>query len=174
MPMLIPFQKYSQYLLCVLLLFYACASKRKATSSAHFNHQETIKSILQLNDKEIHTPLYQFISEWYAVPYKYGSCSKEGTDCSGFVNALYQNVYHKSLERKANDIFIKQCKKIDKNDVKEGDLVFFKIETKDISHVGVYLKNNKFVHASTQKGVIISDLNEPYYRKYFYAFGKVK
>jgi len=52
--------------------------------------------------------------------------------------------------------------------------VFFKIESKNVSHVGVYLMNNKFVHASTKKGVIISDLNEPYYQKYFFTGGRPK
>ncbi|GAB4447434.1 MAG: hypothetical protein OHK0036_01720 [Bacteroidia bacterium] len=137
-------------------------------------HYETIKHTLQITDKEMQLPLYSFITEWYGVPYKYGECSKNGTDCSGFINALYEKVYGKKLERRSQDIFQKQCKKINKNEVKEGDLVFFKIESKEISHVGVYLRNNKFVHASTQKGVIINDLNEPYYQKYFYAFGRVK
>lgn len=133
-----------------------------------------IKSTLHLTDKEMKTDLYQFIAEWYGVPYKYGECSKNGTDCSGFVNALYQKVYHKTLERQADALFYKQCKKISKDEVKEGDLVFFTIESKKITHVGVYLKNKKFVHASTKKGVMISDLNEPYFQKYFFAYGRVK
>jgi len=163
------------YILLVVVILSACSSKKSVTStslkSASYEH---IKNTLQLNDKEMHTPLYEFIAEWYGVPYKYGECSKNGIDCSGFVNLLYQKVYHKTLERNSNDIFQKQCKKINKNDLKEGDLVFFKIDSKEISHVGVYLRNNKFVHASTKKGVMISDLNEPYFQKHFYAFGRLK
>ena len=163
------------YVLLVIVILSACSSKKSVTStslkSASYEH---IKNTLQLNDKEMHTPLYEFIAEWYGVPYKYGECSKNGIDCSGFVNLLYQKVYHKTLERNSNDIFQKQCKKINKNDLKEGDLVFFKIDSKEISHVGVYLRNNKFVHASTKKGVMISDLNEPYFQKHFYAFGRLK
>jgi len=163
------------YILLVVVILSACSSKKSVTStslkSASYEH---IKNTLQLNDKEMHTPLYEFIAEWYGVPYKYGECSKNGIDCSGFVNLLYQKVYHKTLERNSNDIFQKQCKKINKNDLKEGDLVFFKVDSKEISHVGVYLRNNKFVHASTKKGVMISDLNEPYFQKHFYAFGRLK
>ncbi|MEW6773289.1 MAG: C40 family peptidase [Bacteroidota bacterium] len=159
----------------VIVSLFACHSKKSVSNHSNKStHYETIKHTLQITDKEMQLPLYSFITEWYGVPYKYGECSKNGTDCSGFINALYEKVYGKKLERRSQDIFQKQCKKINKNEVKEGDLVFFKIESKEISHVGVYLRNNKFVHASTQKGVIINDLNEPYYQKYFYAFGRVK
>ncbi|GIV27099.1 MAG: lipoprotein [Bacteroidia bacterium] len=163
------------FLIGIIFLIVGCKAKKNATISAtKSSTYNYVKSTLQLSDKEMHQPLYTFITEWYGVPYKYGECSKNGVDCSGFVNLLYQKVYHKTLERKSEDIFHKQCKKIKHSEVKEGDLVFFKIESKEITHVGVYLKNDKFVHASTKKGVIISDLNEPYFQKYFYAFGRVK
>ena len=58
--------------------------------------------------------------------------------------------------------------------IKQGDLLFFKTNGNSISHVGVYLKNNKFVHASTSKGVMINDLEETYYKKYFYSAGRLK
>lgn len=157
-----------------IIIFYTCHSKKTSISTNKNAHYENIKNTLHLTDKEMNNPLYKFITEWYGVPYKYGECSKNGTDCSGFVNALYQKVYRITLERQAEDIFQKQCKKINKNEVQEGDMVFFKIESNRITHVGVYLRNNKFVHASTKKGVIISDLNEPYFQKHFYCFGRVK
>ncbi len=158
-----------------IVFLVACRSKKSiVTADVKHSNYIQVKTLLNITDKEMQQPLYKFITEWYGVPYKYGECSKNGIDCSGFVNMLYQKIYDKSLERRSEDIFNKQCKKINRADVKEGDLVFFKIESKTISHVGVYLKNNKFVHASTKKGVIISDLNEPYYQKYFYAFGRVK
>lgn len=159
----------------IIFFIVGCKSRKGVTTNASKNTTyEYVKTTLQLSDKEMKEPLYVFITEWYGVPYKYGECSKSGIDCSGFVNLLYQKVYHKSLERRSDDIFHKQCKKIKRSEVKEGDLVFFKIESKEITHVGVYLKNNKFVHASTKKGVMISDLNEPYFQRYFYAFGRVK
>ncbi len=157
-----------------LLLIYSCGSKKSAINTAKNSNYEVVKNALHLSDKEMKQSLYEFVVEWYGVPYRYGECSKNGVDCSGFVNMLYQKVYHKNLERQADEIFHRQCKKIDKKDAEEGDLVFFKIESKKITHVGVYLRNNKFVHASTKKGVMISDLNEPYYQKYFFAIGRVK
>lgn len=166
--------KYAAYSLMLVVIWYGCVSKKATTHSAYSSHYNEIKTLLQISDKEMKSPLYEFITEWYGAPYKYGGSSKKGTDCSAFVNSLYQKVYHKTLERKAQDIFSKQCKKINKNEVQEGDLVFFKIDHKEITHVGVYLRHNKFVHASTKKGVVISDLNESYFQKYFYAFGRVQ
>ena len=65
--------------------------------------------------------------------------------------------------------------KVKKAKLKEGDLVFFNITKKNKnSHVGVYLKNNKFVHASTSKGVVISSLDNPYYKKVYSKGGVVK
>jgi cell wall-associated NlpC family hydrolase len=58
--------------------------------------------------------------------------------------------------------------------MRTGDLVFFRRSSKEpIFHVGIYLKNNKFVHAATSGGVMVSSLKEPYYRNYFYAAGRV-
>ncbi len=167
-----------RYFIISLLVgvFIGCSSKKNISksSSTKSKNYEHIKTTLVLSEKEMGKSLYKFITEWYGVPYKYGECSKNGVDCSGFVNILYEKVYNRKLERRAQDIFFKQCQKIKLSNIKEGDLVFFKIESKEISHVGVYLKNSKFVHASTKKGVMISDLNEPYFAKTFYAAGRVK
>ncbi len=117
--------------------------------------------------------LYQFIDEWYAVPYKYAGKTKAGIDCSGLVSTLYLAVYQKTISP-STKVLIDEVKKIDESKLKEGDLVFFKIESKTVSHVGMYLQNNKFLHASSKKGVMISDLSEPYFKKYFLSAGRVQ
>ncbi len=117
--------------------------------------------------------LYSFIDEWYGVAYKYGGKNKSGIDCSNFVCTLYSSVYSKSIIGTTSSIF-NQCTIISKNNLQEGDLVFFKIEGNTISHMGVYLQNNKFVHASTKKGIMIDDLNEEYYIKYYFKGGRIK
>jgi lipoprotein Spr len=61
---------------------------------------------------------------------------------------------------------------IDKNELQEGDLVFFKIKSSSISHIGVYIGNNKFAHAAT-RGVMISNLDEPYWKRYYYKGGRL-
>lgn len=118
--------------------------------------------------------LYDTIATWLGTPYRYsGSCEK-GIDCSGFVNVLYDRVFGKRIGARNSAEIYSSVYKLDLSELKEGDLVFFRIYRKRISHVGLFLGNNKFVHASTSKGVIISDLNEPYYRKYFAGAGRLK
>jgi murein DD-endopeptidase / murein LD-carboxypeptidase len=128
---------------------------------------------LGVNKKELKDPeLYSYIDQWIGVPYKFGGNSKDGVDCSGFVNAVFRDVYKITLKRSATEI-IGQCKEIQKNELKETDLVFFDISGKN-SHIGIYLANQKFVHASTSKGVMISDLNQSYWQKYWGRAGRIR
>jgi len=117
--------------------------------------------------------LYKSISDWLGVKYCYSGESKKGIDCSGFATTIYQAAYNRSLEGSAADIY-KTVKPVKKSQLKEGDLVFFKIKRKRVSHVGVYLSHNRFIHASVHDGVVISDLDEPYYKKYFFKGGRTK
>jgi lipoprotein Spr len=118
-------------------------------------------------------PLYLLIDDWYGTRYKYGGCDKNGVDCSNFVSILYQQVYNTPLKGSSASIF-NQCKTINRTELREGDLLFFKIDNNTISHIGMYLQNNKFVHSTTKKGVMIDDLDEPYYTKYYYKSGRLK
>jgi lipoprotein Spr len=129
---------------------------------------------LGVSSKELKNPkLYTAVDEWYAVPYKYAGFDKNGIDCSGLACKLYEAAYGLKISRVSKDIYA-SCKELEASELKEGDFVFFKIESKNVSHVGIYLSNNKFVHASTKRGVIINDLNEAYYKKYFYKGGRLK
>lgn len=117
--------------------------------------------------------LYKFIDEWYGVKYTYGGNDKSGIDCSAFVQKLYEEVFCTNLVRTARDQF-HSCNMIwDIDNLIEGDLVFFKTRGKSISHVGIYLANNFFVHASTTGGVMISSLREGYWSKRFAGAGKI-
>lgn len=160
-------------LLCLLLAFTSCRSKKDLGKSDHSTNVNWKESI-GLSKKDVkESKLYRFVDQWYGVPYKYGGCQKNGVDCSCFTSNLYAEVYGRKLGRTAGEIH-KDCEKINTAKLREGDLVFFITNGKSISHVGVYLKDNKFVHASTSKGVIISDLNESYYKKYFHSAGRIK
>lgn len=129
---------------------------------------------LGVSEKSIsNTKLYEYINEWLGVPYKYAGKDKKGIDCSGLTSNLYYNVYKKTISPSTKAL-IEEVTKIKQSELKEGDLVFFNIESTKPTHVGVYLQNNKFVHASSKKGVMISDLNEPYFKKYFMTGGRVK
>ena len=93
-----------------------------------------------------------------------------GVDCSGLTYNIYKKVYHKHLKRNSDDQRKENCRKVSKGKLQEGDLVFFHNgkNKRTATHVGIYLKDNRFIHASTSRGVIISSLNEDYYRKHWY------
>jgi lipoprotein Spr len=116
--------------------------------------------------------LYKFIDDWFGAPYQYGGKSKTGVDCSGFVSQLYANVYGQTLSGSSASIH-KASDKVSKKNLQEGDLVFFKISSDQVSHIGVYLQNNRFVHASTKRGVVINSLQEEYYTKYYFSGGRI-
>jgi murein DD-endopeptidase / murein LD-carboxypeptidase len=116
--------------------------------------------------------LYYKVYEWIGTKYKYAGETKKGIDCSGFVSEMYREVYCIMLSGGSRDIF-PVTTPVEKSELKEGDLLFFRIKKGQISHVGIYLGNNKFAHASVKSGVIISDLDEEYYKRYFYKGGRI-
>lgn len=116
--------------------------------------------------------LYQFVYDWLGTPYRLGGTGENGIDCSGFAYQLYDKVFNTVIGNNSRNIF-SMVNPINKEELKEGDLVFFKINSSAISHVGVYLGDNKFAHASSSRGVMISNLNEPYWKRYYYKGGRL-
>lgn len=120
-------------------------------------------------DSTSNISLYNELYTWLGVPYVYGGRSKYGTDCSGFAGAIYKTIYSINLPGGAQNIY-NALTPLKKDELKEGDLVFFKINSYSISHVGIYLANNKFIHATSWgKSITVSDLNEPYYKRYYFS-----
>ena len=115
--------------------------------------------------------LYNFIEKWWATPYRYGGATQKGVDCSAYSGTLLHEVYGFTAERTARAQY-EACEKIDKENLQEGDLVFFNTR-RGVSHVGVYLRNGYFTHASTGTGVTISNLDEKYYNKRFIGGGRI-
>ncbi len=118
--------------------------------------------------------LYSFIDEWYGVKYKYGGTDKDGIDCSAFVQKVYENVFCTDLFRTAREQF-RMCRmEWNIDSLEEGDLVFFRTtRSKRISHVGLYLANHHFVHASASQGVTISSLDDSYWTHRYAGAGQV-
>jgi len=115
--------------------------------------------------------LFHFVYDWIGTPYRFGGSSKRGIDCSAFTKELYSEVFNLDIKRNSRDIF-SMVSPVGKDELKEGDLVFFKIHSRRISHIGIYLGNNRFAHASS-KGVAISSLDDAYYSRYFYKGGRL-
>jgi lipoprotein Spr len=116
--------------------------------------------------------LIDFLETWYGTPYRYGGTTLEGVDCSAFSGHMMHDVFGYSLPRSSKEQYA-ACKKVNAKKMEFGDLVFFSTKGR-ISHVGVYLGNNKFAHASTSNGVMISDLNEDYFKRRWAGAGRVE
>ncbi len=117
-------------------------------------------------------PLLASIENWWGTRYRLGGTSKKGIDCSAFTGSLLMAVYGFAAPRTAREQY-KATEHIKKDKLKEGDLVFFNTHG-GVSHVGLYLENNYFVHASSSEGVTISNLDDHYYAKRFVCGGRVE
>ena len=110
---------------------------------------------------------------WLGTNYKYGGDSKSGTDCSGLVMQVFLKVTAIKLPRNSADQQ-KFCRSVDRRKLAPGDLVFFSSSRNGrVSHVGLYIGGGDFIHASTSRGVIVSNLSEKYYTDHYHSGGRV-
>ena len=145
--------------LLIAMLLAGCAGQR-------FDPQQPIAHERLGNPTWVKQVLYAQYSEWKAVKYRGGGLSKAGVDCSGFVYLTFDSRFDIKLPR-STDTQVNAGKTIAASELTPGDLVFFKtgINTR---HVGIYLEDRKFLHASTERGVMISSLDDHYWsRKYW-------
>ena len=153
----------------------SCHSSHKAGSQSNRVHGEESLSIKNINTTESQKQIVKEALSWVDTPYAYAKCDKKkGTDCSGMVLRVYEDVTGKKLPRNS----AKQaefCLPLEKGEVQPGDLVFFATghDPEKISHVGIMIDDVCFVHASTKKGVIVSRIDTPYYIRTFIMFGRV-
>jgi len=167
--------KYHFLPVCILALVLA------GCSSARHLEQERSKQVYNAlglhKERKDNFALYQAAASWLNVPHRDGGLSANGIDCSGLVYVIYKQVYSKTLDRNSAGILQKNCERIGKERLREGDLVFFNTSGKSksrVNHLGIYLKDHKFLHASTSKGVIVSNLEEDFFRKAWICGGRVK
>ena len=116
-------------------------------------------------EKITNVMLYKTIDDWYGTRYRYGGTTEKGIDCSAFMQVLASYSFGWLLPRTAREQYA-ATSKIPKNDLQEGDFVFFNT-TGGVSHVGMYLHNDKFIHSSSSEGVSIGDLNSKYWSARF-------
>lgn len=115
--------------------------------------------------------LLGFLDEWYGTRYRLGGNDKSGIDCSALVQSFFFSMYGLNISRTCREQY-SDTRRIKRTNLQEGDLVFFKTRGRSISHVGIYLRNNKFIHASTSSGVMISDLSDEYFEKRYAGAGR--
>ena len=115
--------------------------------------------------------LFGFVENWFGTHYRMGGTTKKGIDCSALTSSLLMAVYGFAVPRTAREQY-QATQHVKKTELKEGDLVFFNTHG-GVSHVGLYLDNDYFVHASSSEGVTISSLNDNYYARRFICGGRV-
>jgi len=154
--------------LLVLFLLSACSTKNskqltasRATSSVNVMTEGDL--LFYLLRKEY--------NNWQGTPYRLGGNNKKGIDCSALVQNIYRNSFNIKLPR-ATKIQAETGYFIYKNNLEIADLVFFKTGWK-ARHVGIYLGDNQFLHASTSKGVMISSLDNVYWRAKYWQSRRV-
>lgn len=116
--------------------------------------------------------LYKFIESWWGTPYRMGGATRNGVDCSAFTQTLMSSIYGLQIPRTALDQKF-YCTEISKEDMREGDMIFFNTRGRGISHVGIYLQDGNFVHAASSGGVMISNINQSYWQRKMVCAGRV-
>ncbi|WEK21120.1 MAG: NlpC/P60 family protein [Candidatus Pedobacter colombiensis] len=158
-------------IIAVMFVFSACSSRKYTARPVALPTAaaKAADAMSHLKSKE----LYRFISDWTGVQYVLGGLDKKGVDCSGFALLLQKYIYGNELPRRSRDQ-ADAVKEKDLSSLNEGDLIFFSFGGGTVDHVGVYLNNNFFVHASTARGVVVDDLSIPAYQKAIVKAGTLK
>lgn len=142
--------------------------EKSGVTSSEYNKKISSKNKrIAVNRKAGNTKEFdQYFRNWEGVRYRYGGKSSKGIDCSGLTQRAYKDLYDLDLPRTVT-AQSKRGEKVNKQSLRPGDLVFFKTGLYS-RHVGIYLGENRFIHASRSKGVIQSNLNNTYWRKKYW------
>lgn len=175
--------QYLIFIVVVITLFSSCRSSQLTKGQLYDPEEVGFLSSqlgIELNNKDKdddrNMALYAETSLWLNVPYRYGGITRRGVDCSGFAYLMYQKIYGITIPRSTAELSKMKMKKVSRHNLKPGDLVFFATsrDKSKITHVGIYLKNGKFIHASTKRGVVVDDLTMDYYKKCWKKAGRYK
>ena len=148
----------------------AAKATAKADSSQHQTSAQKVKQAATKKEAAKVAPkpeskgsLEKYASGWIGAKYVYGAASKSKTDCSGFVMQVYKGYFNIALDHNAASMYKdSRGSSVSRGSLREGDLVFFGSFWK-IDHVGIYLSGDRFIHASSSKGVMISPMNDKYW-----------
>jgi cell wall-associated NlpC family hydrolase len=150
-----------------LILITACTHHQNERDAGLGQASRTPGRKLDQTPSEIQKRLEAEYQRWQGTRHRLGGGSRSGVDCSGFVQAVYKNVFEIDLPRTTNAQAM-LGRAVEKSKLQAGDLVFFKPPSYP-RHVGIYLSNSEFVHASKTKGVTISSIDPVYWNKYYWT-----
>ena len=144
------------------------------TSAEKEKEKEAVQGPLaKWSSSEERNLFVKVVKNFLGVPYRLGGSTLKGIDCSAFVKKIYE-IFNTTLPRTAREQF-RIGKSVAKEELQEGDLVFFNTRRSSISHVGIYIGNREFVHASSQnRQVKVDSLDMPYFSKHFLRGGRIK
>ena len=148
-----------------LLILSGCSTKGVGT----YKHETALKRYD--NSTAIADALYEEYMKWEGTRYKFGGTSKQGVDCSSFVQQLYFNALGIRVPRSTKEQ-AKIGRWIKKSQLHSGDLVLFKTAYNE-RHSGVYLKHGNFMNASSKYGVTLSNINNPYWKEKYWQSRRV-
>ena len=159
------------FALTALLIMVSCTttSKPSPTITAKTMHAQTVDS--HMHNVEIEKRLREEYRRWQGTRHRLGGTGSRGIDCSGFVKAVYKDVFNVDLPR-TTKAQVKHGRSIPIKQLRPGDLVFFRPPTYP-RHVGIYLGGSEFVHASKSKGVILSKIDQTYWGKYYWTARRI-
>ena len=157
--------------LSVFLLLTACAAPSKQAPRTVAGHGHSQAANRDMSDIEIEKRLRQEYRSWEGTQHRLGGSGRRGIDCSGFVRAVYKDVFNIDLPRSTR-LQVKQGKTVSYKNLRVGDLVFFRPPSYP-RHVGIYLGGSEFVHASKSKGVILSKIDKVYWGKYYWTARRI-
>lgn len=178
-------KKTLQYILFLSVATLALSSCGSSKGNANLYNPKEVAQLskkleIELSNKnkedDKNIPLYAEVSTWLGTPYRYGGTTKRGVDCSGFTMQVYRKVYRTSLPRSTSGLAKAKYKKVSKSKLTTGDLILFATgkNKKQVSHVGIYMKDGKFIHASTSNGVMVNHIDDEYYKKAWVRAVRVK
>ena len=164
-------------LFVLFLVGCAGAPEPKVTKAVKAIDVTSVKKDQKNSSKWTKVSLSKHFKKWDKVKYRFGGLSKKGVDCSGFVYLAFLKQFDIQLPRNTA-LQVKLGKSISKKELKTGDLVFFRTG-RNRRHVGIYLNDNKFIHASSSKGVTTSSLKNKYWSQKYWTskrlnFSKLK
>jgi cell wall-associated NlpC family hydrolase len=118
--------------------------------------------------------LWHHAQTFLGIPYRYGGSDRAGMDCSGLVVRIYKDIFDITLPQSTASLY-QQEQWLTLGFLETGDLVFFHAERgRTPEHVGIFLGNGSFIHASSKSGVVVSKLSDPYYKKRFLGARRIQ
>ena len=161
--------------LLLLVTFHSCGTQ-KNLSNTNFQALTYAGSALgiRIEEHDNHA-LFLEAATWLGTPYLVGGATRSGVDCSGLTMTIYARIYNKQLHRRSVEQYEKDAQLKGRRQLQQGDLVFFRTANsgEQCGHVGIFLKDDKFIHAGS-RGVVVESLESSYWQQFWLAGGCVR